>query len=176
MKSPLHLHLLFFVNWYQLLPHHLHSIFLKSASELAPELEEEEGKKKALRSLMGFDWFVLIRTARIGFHIPWKPRSMKCWAHCTFSVPIFWSTYKFWNIHRNYFADVCGTESLTSFSFLLTCKGCIPAAMRSLIIRTWPRAFGSVGRRRGPGLVSSIYWITASYVSKMTLSVVFKWK
>lgn len=22
---------------------------------------------------------------------------MKCWAHCTFSAPTFWITYKFWN-------------------------------------------------------------------------------
>lgn len=49
---------------------------------------------------------------------------------------------------------------------LLTCRGCIPEAIMSLIIRTWARFFGSAGRSRGPGLVSSMYWITASYVSK----------
>lgn len=48
----------------------------------------------------------------------------------------------------------------------LTCRGCIPEAMRSLIIRTWARFFGSAGRRRGPGLVSSMYWITANCVSR----------
>lgn len=50
-----------------------------------------------------------------------------------------------------------------------TCRGCIPEAMRSLIIRTWARPFGSAGRRRGPGLVSSTYWITASCVGKKPL-------
>lgn len=56
---------------------------------------------------------------------------------------------------------------------LLTCRGCIPEAMRSLIILTWARAFGSAGRRRGPGLVSSMYWITASYINKRILVTFF---
>lgn len=47
-------------------------------------------------------------------------------------------------------------------SFVLTCSGCIPEAMRSLIIRAWARFCGSAGSKRGPGRVSSIYWITAN--------------
>lgn len=93
---------------------------------------------------------------------PWKPRSMKCWAHCIFSAPIFWITYKFWNVG--------GGQHWLSWSRLvgrlgcavLTCSGWIPEAMRSLIMRTWARFFGSAGRRRGPGRVSSMYWITAN--------------
>lgn len=47
---------------------------------------------------------------------------------------------------------------------VLTCRGCIPEAMMSLIIRAWARFCGSAGSKRGPGRVSSIYWITASCV------------
>lgn len=64
-------------------------------------------------------------------------------------------------------------KSHNSYSFFLTCRGCIPEAMRSLIILTWARFFGSSGSSRGPGLVSSMYWITASCVSKSLFLTVF---
>lgn len=108
---------------------------------------------------------------------------MKCWAHCTFSAPIFWITCKFWNVHQTmdiwwwwrhrHYCNVWWLDwiqNLTLWLFaLLTCRGWIPEAMRSLIIRTWARAFGSAGSKQGPGLVSSMYWITASYVRKKYL-------
>lgn len=108
-----------------------------------------------------------------GAHKPWKPRSMKCCAHCTFSAPIFWITYRFWNVcesHRLICDIECNFVIMPLFINLqcavLTCRGCIPEAMRSLIIRTCARLTGSAGRSRGPGLVSSRYWITASCGSK----------
>lgn len=43
-----------------------------------------------------WEWKLSINVLLHKFHQPWKPRSMKCWAHGTFSAPIFWITCRFW--------------------------------------------------------------------------------
>lgn len=128
------------------------------------------GRERCVYSIIDEVWewsrITGCRGKNTSFHQPWKPRSMKCWAHCTFSAPIFWITYKFWNIQELILTFVSQKWFNHLNCAFLTCKGCIPEAMRSLIIRTWARFFGSAGISRGPGLVSSMYWITASCVSK----------
>lgn len=82
-------------------PHHLHNTSLLFASEWAQELEEK-GVHSIIKEDEVWEWSPITgcRGKNTSFHQPWKPRSMKCWAHCTFSAPIFWITYKFWNIQE----------------------------------------------------------------------------
>lgn len=53
----------------------------------------------------------------MGFHQPWKPRLMKCWAHCAFSAPIFWITYRFWNMQEIILWSYCDAVWTVCLSF-----------------------------------------------------------
>lgn len=90
-----------------IVPRHQHSIFQRFASESALDLEEKWGIQ-TLKETWLLTHFIKSESS---FHQPWKPRLMKCCAHCTFSAPIFWSTCKFWNIHIKIITEMLLNES-----------------------------------------------------------------